>query len=154
MTETKTQLETSYTFYFRITDKKLLPPSQGAKNDYQDSVKKMAEFNTVEDFWKIFQHIKKPESLKSGVEIQMFKNPIKPMWEDVNNEQGGRLSLRLKKEFTSLVWEEIVLDIISGTFPKNIKEQINGVVMSVRRDYNFLQIWFKNYTQSNIAELE
>ena len=36
MTETKTQLETSYTFYFRITDKKLLPPSQGAKIDFKE----------------------------------------------------------------------------------------------------------------------
>ena len=40
MTETKTKLESGFTFYFRITDKKL----QGGKNDYQDSVKKMAEF--------------------------------------------------------------------------------------------------------------
>ena len=124
MTETKTKLESGFTFYFRITDKKL----QGGKNDYQDSVKKMAEFSTVEDFWKIFQHIKKPESLKSGIEIQLFKNPIKPMWEDESNKDGGRLSIRIKKDYSSLVWEELVLDMLSGSFPKTVKEQLNGIV--------------------------
>ena len=150
MTETKTKLENEYTFYFRITDKKL----QGGKTDYQDSVKKMAEFSTVEDFWKIFQHIKKPEGLKSGIEIQLFKNPIKPLWEDEGNKEGGRLSLRIKKEFSSLVWEELVLDMISGSFPKNVKDQLNGITISIRRDFNCLQIWFKNFKEPHIAELE
>ena len=150
MTETKTKLETGFTFYFRITDKKL----QGGKDDYQNSVKKMAEFSTVEDFWKIFQHIKKPESLKSGIEVQLFKNPIKPMWEDESNKDGGRLSIRIKKDYSSLVWEELVLDMLSGSFPKTVKEQLNGIVLSIRGAFNCIQIWFKNFKEPHISELE
>ena len=31
----------------------------------------------------------------------MFKEPIKPMWEDENNKNGGKISIKLRKEYTN-----------------------------------------------------
>lgn len=39
----------------------------------------------------------------------MFKDGIKPMWEDEGNKNGGKLSFKLKKDFTTIIWEEMVL---------------------------------------------
>ena len=37
-----------------------------------------------------------------------FKEPIKPMWEDEGNKSGGKFSLKVKKDFTTIIWEELV----------------------------------------------
>ena len=67
-----------------------------------------SSFIQIEDFWGIFQHLRKPDSSKPGVEFQMFKDGIKPMWEDECNKSGGKLSFKLKKDFTTIIWEEMV----------------------------------------------
>ena len=88
--------------------------------------------------------MKKPETLHNGVEFQLFKNNIKSFWEDESNLKGGRISIKLKKENSSLVWEEFILLLIGGNFPDKIKEEINGIFNSVRRDFNF----FPNLVQN------
>ena len=97
--------------------------------------------------------MKKPEHLKNGIEFQLFKYNIKPLWEDESNKKGGRISIKLKKENSSLVWEEFILLLIGGNFPDKIKEEINGVLISIRRDFNFLQIWFKTFENNNINDI-
>jgi hypothetical protein len=49
--------------------------------------------------------LKEPEILHNGVEFQLFKYNIKPLWEDESNPKGGKISIKLKKENSSLVWE-------------------------------------------------
>ena len=96
--------------------------------EYENQIKKLAEFETLEDFWSIFQYLKKPDDCKQAIEFQLFKSPIKPMWEDENNKDGGRIALKLRKEFTNLVWEELIFAFIGGYFDKEVKDEINGLV--------------------------
>ena len=97
--------------------------------------------------------MKEPETFHNGVEFQLFKNNIKSFWEDESNLKGGRISIKLKKENSSLVWEEFILLLIGGNFPDKIKEEINGVLISIRRDFNFLQIWFETFEKKNINDI-
>lgn len=76
------------------------------------------------------------------------------MWEDEGNKNGGKISVKLKKDYTTIIWEEIVLALIGGVLPTNLKEEINGVVVSIRKDSNILQLWFKNYNNQIIGEIE
>ena len=148
--ESKLDLNEKFSFYYRV-DNSLL--GKVGNLQYENTVKKIADFETVEDFWKIFQHMKKPESLQSGIDFQLFKYNITPLWEDDSNKKGGRISIKLKKENSSLVWEEIILLLIGGDFPEKIRNEINGVLISVRKEFNFLQIWFKTYEKNNINEI-
>ena len=144
----KTKLENKYAFWFRISEEVLknqLPNKALDTNEYESQVKKIAVFDTIEDFWAIYQHLRKPDSCKQGIEFQLFKEPIKPMWEDEFNKKGGKLTLKLRKQYTTIIWEEIILAIIGGVLPKEIKEEINGVVFSSKKEFNTLQIWFKTY---------
>ena len=78
----KTKLENKFAFWFRISEEVLknqLPNKDIDTNEYESQVKKIAEFDTIEDFWAIFQHLRKPDSCKQGIEFQLFKSPIKPM---------------------------------------------------------------------------
>ena len=148
--ESKLDLNEKFSFYYRV-DNSLL--GKVGNLQYENTVKKIADFETVEDFWKIFQHMKKPESLQSGIDFQLFKYNITPLWEDDSNKKGGRISIKLKKENSSLVWEEIILLLIGNNFPQKIQNEINGVLISVRKEFNFLQIWFKTFEKNNINEI-
>ena len=153
----KTKLSNKYIFWFRISDdiiKNQFQKQAINSTEYENQVKKIGEFDTIEDFWSLFQHIKKPDNCKQGIEIQMFKDPIKPMWEDEYNKKGGKLSLKLNKGYTTIIWEELILGIIGNILPAEINEGINGIVFSSKKEANILQIWFKDYNKNYYAELE
>ena len=83
-----------------------------------------------------------------------FIDGVKPMWEDEGNKKGGHISMLLKKDATTIIWEELVLALVGGDIPNTIKDEINGVVVQVREKKNFVQIWFRNYQSNIITELE
>ncbi len=71
-TISKTKLLTKFAFWFRISEEMLrnqLPKQTLDSNDYENQEKKIAEFETIEDFWAIFQHLRKPDSCKQGIEF-------------------------------------------------------------------------------------
>ena len=153
----KTKLNNKFVFWFRISEdilKNQFPKQAIDTSEYESQVKKIAEFDTIEDFWAIYQHIKKPDNCKQGIEIQLFKENIKPMWEDESNKNGGKLSLKLNKGYTTIIWEELILGIIGNILPAEISEGINGIVFSSKKESNILQIWFKDYNKKYTAELE
>jgi len=76
------------------------------------------------------------------------------MWEDEGNKAGGKMSIKLKKDYTTIIWEELILALIGGVLPKNVKEEISGIVISVRREFNILQIWFGNFQNNIIMDIE
>jgi len=149
-------LFTNFTFWFRINETSTLNPYKNSINfiDYENQVKKLSTFSTIEDFWKIFQHLKKPEELNTGIEIDLFKNEIKPVWEEEVNKNGGKIALKLNKNYTSIIWEELIFAFIGGNFPDNIKNEINGILISSKKEFNVLQIWFKDYNFKIIKEIQ
>ena len=146
MSEPK-KLSNKFVFWYHINE-------ISADQEYESQIKKLAEFETLEDFWAIFQYLKKPDDCKQAIEFQLFKNPIKPMWEDENNKDGGRIALKLRKEYSNLVWEELVFAFIGGYFAKEIKDEINGLVINCKKDFNTLQIWIKSFNNEVTSALE
>ena len=153
----RTKLENKFSFWYRISED--VGPYQAPKQAldkkiYETQVKKIHEFDTVEEFWAIFQHLRKPDSCKPGIEFMMFKEPIKPMWEDENNKNGGRISIKLRKEYTTIIWEEMIFALIGAILPKEMKDEINGIVVTSRKEFNTLQIWFKTFEERINNDLE
>ena len=152
MSEVK-KLENKFVFWYHIID-----TSSG--QDYKTQIKKLAQFDTLEDFWAIFQYLKKPDDIKQPIEFQLFREGIAPMWEDEKNKNGGKIALKLRKDYSNLVWEELIFAFIGGYFAKEIKDEINGLVINCKKDFNTLQIWTKSFTdevttgiEKNIREL-
>lgn len=50
----------------------------------------VAEFDTVEDFWRIYNNLVPIDLLPSNTDFFIFKDYIKPQWEDPKNVKGGR----------------------------------------------------------------
>ena len=74
------------------------------------------------------------------------------MWEDEANKQGGKLTISLKKDNANLVWEELTIAFIGGLFPEKIREELCGIVVSVRRELTYLQVWIRNSQDAEIIK--
>ena len=141
----KTKLKSRYAFWYRISEDIYQPPQKTAidQKEYENQVIKIAEFETIEDFWAIFQHLRKPDSCRPGIEFQLFRGDIKPLWEDESNKNGGKVSIKLCKDYTTIIWEEMIFALIGDVLP----EKINGIIVSSRKEMNILQIWFNDWSE-------
>lgn len=81
------------------------------------------------------------------VDFHLFKEGIKPVWEDTANRKGGKWILRLKKGLSSRIWENLVLAMIGEQFL--VGEEICGAVCSVRNQEDIVSLW--NRTADNPA---
>jgi translation initiation factor 4E len=105
-------------------------------------MKQIASFQTVEHFWRIYDHLVRPNEFKNTTDYHLFKDGIKPTWEDPANKQGGKWMVRLKKGISSRYWEDIVFAIIGEQF--DVGHEICGAVCSVRNNEDIISVWNKN----------
>lgn len=109
--------------------------------------------DTVEQFWQCMSNLAPVQSMDNGTELFFFRKGVKPMWEDPINAKGGRWIFRFEKRYfsdqqTGLIWERLLLKLISGTFiPQSnfyadiIEKDVCGVTLSVRGDQVIIKIW-------------
>ena len=65
----------------------------------------VASFDNYEDFWEIFLYLKLPSQLAPSSKLFIFKNDIKPTWENPDNAQGGRIHVDMNiSHDTNVVW--------------------------------------------------
>ncbi len=130
-------LSNSYTFLFQSSSKD--------KTAWQDSQKSIGGFESVEvnfkcqEFWAYYQHLEKLDQLPLDCGFQVFKNPIKPMWEDEANQNGGRFLLRVKKNYANYFWENLILWLIGQS-----SSDVCGLVSNVKEHEVLISIWVKN----------
>jgi translation initiation factor 4E len=103
----------------------------------------MAGFNTVEDFFTIYRHLKRPSTLPLVSDYHLFKKGIRPVWEDDENKKGGKWIVRLKKGVADRYWEDLVFAIVGDQFA-DASEEVCGAVLSVRNGEDILSIWTRN----------
>lgn len=108
--------------------------------DYSKTVHPLASFSSLEDFFTIYSHLKRPSSLPLVSDYHIFKKGIRPVWEDEENRNGGKWVVRLKKGVSDRYWEELVFGVIGEAFGEG-GEEVCGVVLSVRNGEDILSIW-------------
>jgi len=138
----KHPLQNSWTIWYDNPQKRTNQASWG------DHLKKITTFGTVEDFWRVFNNLKPASVLAQGSNYHIFKEHIEPKWEDAANSKGGKwtVSIPPKSRSTSLdqMWLWAVLACIGETFLS--PDDVCGVVVSVRKAGDRVQIWTKDAT--------
>jgi len=79
---------------------------------WEDMQNEITSFDTVEDFWSLYNHIKPPSEIKLGSDYSLFKKGIRPMWEDAANNNGGRWVIALNKILKDDL-DKLWLDVVS-----------------------------------------
>lgn len=60
------------------------------KEDYEKMVTKpLGSFSTISDFWKYWNNIHL-NNLPTNFNLRLFRNGIRPLWEDKENVNGGK----------------------------------------------------------------
>nr|UXY86988.1 eukaryotic translation initiation factor 4E [Cryptomonas paramecium] len=144
-------LNQKWTFWFDALEKNAL------QHNWDQFLFRIDSFEDVENFLKLFSSISRPSSILFDVNIQMFKFGIEPKWEDMHNLNGGKWVLTISdKQFISIVdvlWEKTIIGIITQSSDiKNI-ENINGIVLNVKKNSFRISIWTKNFLDE-ISQME
>ncbi|EIW79147.1 translation initiation factor eIF4e [Coniophora puteana RWD-64-598 SS2] len=85
--------------------------------NYEEGIKKIASFSSVESFWSLWTHLYSPSALLPTTDYLLFHSGIRrPVWEDPLNIDGGKWIIRLKKGVADHIWEDLVLAIIGDQF--------------------------------------
>ncbi|XP_012273019.1 eukaryotic translation initiation factor 4E-1A isoform X3 [Orussus abietinus] len=110
---------------------------------WRENQREITSFDTAEDFWSLYNHIKSASELRQGCDYSMFKQGILPMWEDEANKNGGRWLINLdRKQRVDLdhFWLEILLCMIGEAF-NEYSDDICGAVVNVRPKGDKLGVW-------------
>ncbi|KAI3640861.1 hypothetical protein MIR68_001739 [Amoeboaphelidium protococcarum] len=128
--------------------------------DYESGMHKVNTANTVEEYWAMHQWLNKPSAVPPVTDYMLFKDGVKPMWEDEENVKGGKWMVRLKKELSNRVWENIAIALVGGEFvnvpsadegqdapevtTEQLAEDVCGIVLSLRAAETIVSVWNKD----------
>ena len=99
----------------------------------------------VEAFWGFYSHLKRPSEMAAPSDYQVFRKGIKPIWEDAENKQGGKWLIRVKKEFSDRLWEDLLLAIVGNQFESSGGYgEVCGAVISIRETHDVISLWIKS----------
>ena len=71
------RLQYSYWLWFSRRS----PGKQASVQNYDQNLKLIGRFASVEQFWALYSHLARPSDLQSHSDFHLFKIGIKPMWE-------------------------------------------------------------------------
>jgi len=140
-------LEHEWTFWY---DKRWV---RGGEVSYENNLKKIGTFGTVEDFWRHYNHMAKPAQLEWDSNYYLFKKGIKPMWEDEENHNGGSwlIVIRRDVEKCNTYWEKLLLGMIGETLEED--DEICGAVLARRKAMDKISLWNRNLNPDAIMRI-
>lgn len=151
---------------------------EGKGDKYADATKKVTAFNTMQDFWGIWNGLPQPSELLESKRIMretrngqsvaidaimLFKEGIAPEWEDTKNACGGHFQIQLKPNIgggqIDEYWNNLVLAVVGGSLEPSdmitgirLVDKLSGpkVANAIR-----IELWFTKYTDTtNVNNLK
>eukprot|EP00741_Cyanophora_paradoxa_P024845 tig00000310_g23986.t1 len=127
------------------------PGKRVNQTNWEDNLRRILTFDTVEDFWCMFNNIVPPSKLAAGSNYHLFKEDVEPKWEDPNNGQGGKWTLiwpTKRRADLDQLWLDLVLSLIGEQFDDESQGQVNGAVVSIRKGQDKLAIWTRGCAEN------
>ena len=101
-------------------------------------LKDLGSFNQIRSYWDWFEALGLPK--EKGTSHYLFKNKIRPRWEDEPNKVGGHFTALISDEMnTANLWMDVTLAVVAGQFEGS--DLINGVGICNKGSSCTLQIW-------------
>jgi len=128
-------------------------PSVAAAQGWMEDIKRVISFDSVEEFWGLYNNIVPPSQLPQKANYYLFKEGIIPAWEDDANKNGGKWSIQLPRDKNKgnvdKMWLYTMLAAIGETFDPTIESTdgplsqslITGVIVSIRPQFYRISIW-------------
>jgi len=146
------------------------------RGTYTDAMRKVVSFETVQDFWSIWNGLPQPGELldqkritremPSGPAvaidaIMIFKDGISPEWEHPSNSTGGHFQMMLKPTLgggqIDEYWNNIILGMIGCTIEPaelitgiRLVDKLSGPKSSTAIR---IELWYSKGTEQQVAAL-
>ncbi|WWC72712.1 uncharacterized protein I206_106676 [Kwoniella pini CBS 10737] len=175
----KHPLYSTWTLFFDSPQSKLLPktPSstpatpQGGGGGWMEDIRKVVAFDSVEEFWGLYNNIIPPSQLPGKANYYLFKDGIMPAWEDPKNKNGGKWSIQVPKEKSKgaidKMWLYTMLAAIGETFETPLpgpddkeapapsqSDLVTGVIVSSRPAFYRISIWTRQAPDTTLTEAD
>lgn len=144
--------------------------------NYKDCTKPLAAFNSVQGFWQLWNKLPQPSNLlcqksmsrvsedgssRSVDALMIFRENIRPEWEDKMNERGGHFEYKiLPRDYppsqVDEFWNNVVLAIIGSNLKYfNIITGIRLVdkLNSTKYDHIRIEIWFTETNEKDVLNV-
>lgn len=120
------------------------PTSKQSVKVYGQTLRPVFTFDSVEDFWCLYNNIRTPGHLQPSATFYLFKEGIDPKWEDPGNANGGCWTASLNKGPNSKAqidawWLNSVLAVIGEQFSDG--DEICGIAVNVRAKGDRIDLW-------------
>lgn len=123
------------------------------KEQWQANQTLLGSFDTVEDFWRLYNHIQVPSRIMHA-DLSVFRSGISPAWEDPCLKHGGRfVAMGGKTPLIDHIWETLVLSVIGEQFGESWK-YVCGVVVSIRRTCLKVALWVSSSDVAVLRNIE
>ncbi|EJD03866.1 translation initiation factor eIF4e [Fomitiporia mediterranea MF3/22] len=128
-------------------------PGAAAAMGWMEDIKRVINFDSVEEFWGLYNNIVPPSQLPQKANYYLFKEGIIPAWEDEANKDGGKWSIQLPKDKNrgnvDKMWLYTMLAAIGETFDSSgastdelaPQSLVTGVIVSTRPQFYRISIW-------------
>lgn len=136
----KHPLQNGWTIWYDNPGKRTNQASWG------DHLRKITTFDTVEDFWRVFNNLKPASSLPQGSNYHIFKEHIEPKWEDTANAKGGKWTVSVPPKSRGNTLDQMWLWTVLACIGETIRapDDVCGLVVSVRKAGDRVQIWTRD----------
>ncbi|KAE8449510.1 hypothetical protein EG329_008119 [Mollisiaceae sp. DMI_Dod_QoI] len=126
------------------------PPS-GKGDNWNDLLKEVITFNSVEEFWGVYNNIAPVSELALKSDYHLFKQGVRPEWEDPQNKHGGKWSYQFKEKRNVPIddlWLHVMLSAIGETLEEEEDGELMGVVVNVRKGFYRIGVWTRTIGKS------
>ncbi|KAI9695213.1 MAG: eukaryotic translation initiation factor 4E [Bogoriella megaspora] len=126
------------------------PPS-GKGDNWNELLKEVISFDSVEDFWGIYNNITPTSQLALKSDYHLFKTGVRPEWEDPQNKHGGKWAYQFKEKKQVDIdhaWLDVMLGAIGETLEDEDDGEVMGVVVNVRKGFYRIGLWTRTVGKS------
>lgn len=116
-----------------------------SSSSWEANLRTIGTHSAVETFLNCFVHLRRPSQLDRHSSYHVFKDGIKPMWEDPRNAKGGKWTITFRLRNPALVdrsWLWLVLGLIGEQLDE--KDETCGAVCSIRPRGNRIALWVRD----------
>jgi len=147
--EMKHPLQNKWTMWYDAPTNKKMNHSNW-KSEKENSNKKIIDFDTVEDFWCLYNNLLKSSQLANKSNYQLMKEGILPAWESAVG--GGQWELRLEQEENQIdrYWLWLVLAIIGESFEEDSND-ILGAAIRIRNRGSRIELWTRRSSEADVC---
>jgi hypothetical protein len=114
--------------------------------------KNIYTISSTEKFWQLYNNWEKLGGINQKQYFLMQKN-IGPLWEDVQNKNGGCWSFKIHEAQAQELWDDLSIYLITENLSKK-QNNITGLSICLKKNnHSVIKIWNRNSKDNSLSLL-